>query len=101
MKWLKYFPEHWQLRVKDYLASKGSSFSELSATDFTNNLKLTFEDGSNAFFIYAFYLVDEPMKEVAVFTEHCGYHVFPFGIETLETVARDGSVLNSERFIID
>jgi len=30
-----------------------------------------------SFFHYAFYLLDEELNEVAVFTEHCGYHIFP------------------------
>jgi len=52
--------------------------------EFHHHLKLTFQDGSFAFFYYAFYLEDEPLKEVAVFTEHCGYHIFPLSGTRLE-----------------
>ena len=35
-------------------------------------------DGSHVEFKYAFSLVAEEMKAIAVFTEHCGHHIFPF-----------------------
>ena len=34
-------------------------------------------DGSTATFQHAFPLVDEKRKAIAVFTEHCGHHLFP------------------------
>jgi hypothetical protein len=34
-------------------------------------------DGSHAEFKYAFFLVAAELKAIAVFTEHCGHHVFP------------------------
>jgi hypothetical protein len=35
-------------------------------------------DGSLVKFKYAFAIVSEELMAVAVFTEHCGHHVFPF-----------------------
>lgn len=35
-------------------------------------------DGSVAEFKYAFALVSEERKAIAVFTEHCGHHIFPY-----------------------
>jgi hypothetical protein len=49
----------------------------LSAYDFNaDEVKIVFDDGSSANFKYSFY-VENPIKNViAVFTEHCGYHLF-------------------------
>ncbi len=35
-------------------------------------------DGSAVEFKYAFALVSAPRKAIAVFTEHCGHHVYPY-----------------------
>ena len=35
-------------------------------------------DGSHVEFKYAFALVSEELKAIAVFTEHCGHHVYPY-----------------------
>ena len=35
-------------------------------------------DESKVEFKFAFALVSEDMKAIAVFTEHCGHHVFPY-----------------------
>ena len=35
-------------------------------------------DGSHVEFKYAFALVSEELKTIAVFTEHCGHHVYPY-----------------------
>lgn len=101
MKWLNYLPSHWQENVEKYLARPGAEYNQISLADFTADLRIKFEDGSNAFFSYAFYLHDEDTSEVAVFTEHCGYHVFPFCISSLETVDKKGNLLRSESFLID
>lgn len=69
-------PERWLDKLQNYLKEIGSKFNELSTTAFRYNLKIEFFDGSSAFFYYAFYLIDEELKEVAVFTEHCGHHIF-------------------------
>jgi hypothetical protein len=71
-------PERWADKLKSYICEKlGEDRQELTATDFRFNLKINFEDGSFAFFQYAFYILDQDNNEVAVFTEHCGYHIFP------------------------
>jgi hypothetical protein len=73
-------PEPWAKKLKAHLRDEfGADRDHLSATDFSinQNLKINFEDGSSAFFRYAFYLLDRELDEVAVFTEHCGYHIFP------------------------
>jgi hypothetical protein len=70
-------PERWLLKLRAHLEEIGEGGDRLSAYEFHHHLKLTFEDGSSAFFYYAFYILDETLNEVAVFTEHCGYHVFP------------------------
>ncbi len=72
-------PERWILKLRAHLEQV-----RLSAYEFRDHLKLTFEDGSSAFVYYAFYILDETVKEVAVFTEHCGYHVFPAAGTNLE-----------------
>jgi phosphoribosylglycinamide formyltransferase-1 len=68
----KYLPQHW----KDWIAdNKGG---RLSASDFDGSVVLIdFEDGSHMRYNYAFYVVSEEHEELAVFTEHCGYYVFP------------------------
>ncbi|WP_186411810.1 hypothetical protein [Candidatus Propionivibrio aalborgensis] len=35
-------------------------------------------DDSQVEFKYAFFIVSETRKAIAVFTEHCGHHVFPY-----------------------
>ena len=101
MRWMNYLPHHWQIIVREYLENTESRYSELSVADFTHDLRIKFEDGSNAFFNYAFYLIDHETKEVAVFTEHCGYHVFPFALSSIEKVDKQGNILSSESFLID
>jgi hypothetical protein len=49
----------------------------LDAADFKGEVSLGFEDGSRVYFRYAFCVRSEADPEqVAVFTEHCGYHEF-------------------------
>lgn len=78
-------PERWQGKLKTYLSERhGTAGSRPLATDFRYSLKINFADGSFAYFQYAFYLLDREAGEVAVLTEHCGYHVFPLGGTHLE-----------------
>ncbi len=67
-------PLRWQARLAEYLGSR-----HISAVDFPcgKMLKLGFPDGSQAQFLYAFAIQDPDHREIAVFTEHCGYHIFP------------------------
>ena len=43
----------------------------------TGTLRVELMDGSFAEFNCAFALVSEARKAIAVFTEHCGHHLFP------------------------
>jgi hypothetical protein len=76
-------PERWQIRLKQYTESKyGADYKwhgEISARDFNcgSIVHINLPDGSHAFFKYAFFIELPEWKEVAVFTEHCGYHIFP------------------------
>lgn len=68
----KYLPQHWL----DWLANNKGG--KLSAYDFDGSVVLVdFEDGSSVRFNYAFYAINAEHEELAVFTEHCGYYVFP------------------------
>jgi hypothetical protein len=42
---------------------------------FNSCVSIQYEDGSNMFFNHAFLVHDKERKEIAVFTEHCGYFV--------------------------
>ena len=73
-------PEHWKQRLENYVLEKPSGkHQRLSATDFQigSTVQITFPDGSLVQFRFAFHLVDEEREEIAVFTEHCGHHLFP------------------------
>ncbi len=70
-------PPHWQEWVEHWARDQsGGKWNRLGAPDFNGCVKLTFPDDSHALFEHAFYAVDEDRQELAVFTEHCGYHVF-------------------------
>lgn len=73
-------PPRWMDAVCAHVrATSGEERGHLTAFDFpaSQSVHLGFPDGSHAFFRYAFCLRDEKAREVAVFTEHCGYHFFP------------------------
>lgn len=74
-------PERWANKLREYLRDElRSERDTLSAADFNQqSIRINFEDGSSAFFNYAFYLLDRDLNEIAIFTEHCGYHVFSLG----------------------
>ena len=94
----KDLPQRWQDRLQNHLQGIGSKYKELSADAFQYDLKITFADKSHAFFYYAFYWVDDEIKEIAVFTEHCGYHIFPLIGTTLETIDKSGNTIKIEDF---
>jgi hypothetical protein len=93
-------PQRWKNRIEDYLQKQGSKYKELSAYDFAGNssIKITLDDGSYAFFKYAFYWIDKEAKEVAVFTEHCGYHIFNSGEILLETIDYEGNIVKTDDY---
>jgi hypothetical protein len=61
---------------------------QLSAGDFRGDqsVHLQFADGSFAMFRCAFAVLDEAGERCMVFTEHCGYHVFPVGADGVEVM---------------
>jgi hypothetical protein len=80
-------PEHWKQLLRQYVREKcGEERDHLSSADFPADqcVHLSFPDGSHALFRYAFVVKDSVSGEVAVFTEHCGYHVFPLGDAEIE-----------------
>lgn len=78
-------PEHWKPRLRQYLREQhGEERDSLNAGDFKSgqSVQIRFPDRSFVMFHYAFAITDEAIGEIAVFTEHCGYHFFPlFGTE--------------------
>ena len=73
-------PERWRRKLADYLAERGEpGRARLHAGDFHMGsvAELSFDDGSRASFRYPLVIEAPELREVAVFTEHCGYHVFP------------------------
>ena len=75
-------PQGFEQLVRDHVRrTRGEERDHLSAYDFPSgqSVRLNFPDGSFAFFQYAFVIEDRARQLVAVFTEHCGYHVFPSG----------------------
>jgi hypothetical protein len=97
-------PQRWKNKIYSYLLEKGSEYSpkykRFSVYDFSDNfsLKISFEDGSYAFFKDAFYWIDEEAKEVAVFTEHCGYHLFNLPEILIETVHWEGNIIKTDDY---
>ena len=79
-------PERWRTRVVDHAMSlSGGKYKSFGVSAFPNqSVRLSFPDGSNAGFRWAFYFKDEDAGEIAVFTEHCGYHIFPLVDTTVE-----------------
>ena len=91
-------PQRWQNKIIEYLQSIGSKYKTFGISNFQHDLRIEFVDRSNAFFYYAFYLIDEESNEIAVFTEHCGYHLFPMIDTKLEIIERNGNIIKIEHF---
>ncbi len=67
-----HLPLHWQEWVnKQEHLSKGKCDPR-----FNGEVHINFEDGSLVSWKYAFYVLNTEKQEVAVFTEHNGYHVY-------------------------
>ncbi|MDB2384519.1 hypothetical protein N9V90_01605 [Endozoicomonas sp.] len=72
-------PDRWKVQIKEHLPSRSINNREkLNAYDFNTHqvAKLIFEDDSYAQFKYRYIIEAPELKEVGVFTEHCGYHIF-------------------------
>ncbi|MGA2499158.1 MAG: hypothetical protein ABSH20_15570 [Tepidisphaeraceae bacterium] len=75
-------PKGFEQLIRDHIRqTRGEERNHLLVFDFPSGqgVRLSFQDGSFAWFENAFFLEDRPRRLVAVFTEHCGYHVFPSG----------------------
>lgn len=86
-------PERWKTKVREYLRAKGETkYDTLGSSDFPADsvVRINFEDGSTAEFKYAFVMKAPEWREVAVFTEHCGYHLFTLYDELDLVVQRSG-----------
>lgn len=73
-------------RPEDDLVRNG-----LSVRDFQSNaeVELRFADKSHAKFNFAFFIASREKNAVAVFTEHCGYHIFPYVDTTIVSTYRE------------
>jgi hypothetical protein len=72
-------PERWKRKVRDYLIANGNTkYEKLGASEFSlsSTVRIRFEDDSKVEFKHAFVIEAPEFREVAVFTEHCGYHLF-------------------------
>lgn len=83
----KDLPQRWKTNIVRHLDLNGKNRARLNAGDFPiNPVIIDFEDGSCIRFEYAFCIQDDKLNEIAVFTEHCGYHIFnTVGIIDLNT----------------
>ncbi len=89
----KYLPPHWQ----EWVAQHPKLSKGMLTPEFNNHVRLQFEDGGFVFFNYAFAVVDEEHEEIAVFTEHCGYHVFNLrSVERYNTFAHTKTLKTKE-----
>ena len=83
--------EAWADELAEYLGRPSAKILEdgLDAVAFPSNssVDLLFEDGSSASFRYAFVLDSVARGLIAVFTEHCGYLIFPRGGVTVQTLS--------------
>lgn len=82
----KYLPDHWNDWIRRYALEKSNGkYETLRAYDFSGSLTVQFIDGSVVKFKGAFCAEDQEKEELAVFTEHCGYHIFNIhGIESIQ-----------------
>lgn len=56
----------------------------------TGIVKIELMDGSSVEFRYAIFIVSEVRRAIAVFTEHCGHHLYPYHEAR---VFRDGELI--------
>ena len=82
-------PERWKQKVASFLSEKGETqYKTLSASDFPSDQKvrMKFEDDSFAEFLYAFIIEAPEWREIGLFTEHCGYHIFNSSAVEIEVI---------------
>jgi hypothetical protein len=72
-----YLPNHWNQWIEKFALDRSDGkYTDLNDSDFAKDLKLRFVDDSVVSFVGAFAVKNKQKEEIAVFTEHCGYHVF-------------------------
>lgn len=72
-------PKHWIAWIEKFSegrADKSGKPVYLECSDFNGVVDLKFEDGSSMHLEHALFATDEDRQEIAVFTEHMGYHVY-------------------------
>ena len=84
-EWEQELAHHLGRSVQE-IRSKG-----LDASDFSSNecLHIQLADGSFVQFEYAFHVVNAEKFAIAVFTEHCGYFVFPIHSSVVSRIQRE------------
>jgi hypothetical protein len=85
-------PTRWKERIEKWVQTQtGGRRSKLGAGDFPTAkvVHIEFPDGSAAQFRYAIVIEAPEIGEVGIFTEHCGYHIFPFVDTTIRVQESD------------
>ena len=72
-------------RSADQLRQQGLGASDFPAD---HDLRIQLMDGSYVQFRYAFAVKSQKWRAIAVFTEHCGYHVYPHHDAVISAVPR-------------
>jgi hypothetical protein len=73
-------PARWKKKVTQWIRTFADDSREhFSAQDFpcSHRIDMTFDDDSTASFRFAILIEAPDLNEVGVFTEHCGFHIFP------------------------
>jgi hypothetical protein len=83
-------PQRWKEKLERFTDEKyGADYKysgSLGASDFpcSSAVNIRFPDGSQANFRFAIFIEAPEWQEVGVFTEHCGYHIFPLSDAEIE-----------------
>ncbi len=84
-EWASELAEHFGRRTDEVLQEVRPWFEFPSG-----QLRIELMDDSAVQFFWAFHIVSEGKRAIAVFTEHCGHHVFPYHEAK---IYRDGTLL--------
>jgi hypothetical protein len=71
----------WSAELAAHFGTTAETFKEqpIHSMSFPSEVvRVELMDGSMVEFRYAFAIVSESQRAIAVFTEHCGHHVFPY-----------------------
>jgi hypothetical protein len=72
-------PKRWKNKIKEYLKKTGKKNSRFEAQDFPCNIvKINFEEYQYDSFLKlyrAIVIEDKELKEIGIFSEHCGYYI--------------------------